>query len=58
MNTLPILLLLLIEQCILVLGQHLFLPRHLRIPPIDGFCALAVSSQGGAEGVDYPVNSA
>ena len=34
MYPLPVLPLLLIEDCILVLRQHLLLRRHLRLPPL------------------------
>lgn len=58
MNPLPIILLFLIKNSILVLGQHFLLTRHLLVPPIDGLGALSVPLEGGADGIDDAVNSA
>lgn len=58
MNALPVALLLLIEQSVLVLWQHLLLARHLRVPPLHGLGALSVARECGADGVDDPVHGA
>jgi hypothetical protein len=57
-NALAVALLLLIEESVLVLGKHLFLARHLGIPPLNSLCALSVASEGGTEGIDDAVHSA
>lgn len=49
-------LLLLIEDGVLVLGQHFLLTRHLRIPPLDSLCTVAVARKGSAEGIDDAVH--
>ena len=49
----PVCLLLPIEDGVFILWQHLLLPRHLAVPPVDGLCAhRPVPLQGGADGVD------
>lgn len=58
MNSLAILLLLLIEDSVLVFGQHFLLPRHLRVPPLDGFGVVSVSLESCADGVDDTVDGA
>lgn len=58
MNALPIRLLLLIKDGVLVLGQHLLLPGHLIVPPVNGPGALSVPLQGCAEGIDDAVDGA
>lgn len=51
--------LLLVEDGVLVLGQHLLLARHLRVPSLDGLDARdAVALQGRADGVDDLVDMA
>lgn len=56
MHTLPIPLLLPIKNRIFILRHHLLLARHLRFPPLDGFCGQAGFCQrvveDGDDGVD------
>lgn len=58
MNALPVALLLLVEDGVLVLGQHLLLTRHLRIPPLYSLCTVSVACEGGADGIDDSVHGA
>lgn len=58
MYALAVLLLLLVKDGVLVLGQHLLLARHLRVPPLDGLGRLAVALQRRADGVDDAVDGA
>lgn len=58
MNALPVALLLLVEDGVLVLRQHLLLARHLSVPPLHGLCALSVASKSSAESIDDAVHGA
>lgn len=58
MNALPVRLLLLVEESVLVLGQHLLLAGHLGKPPVDSLCGVTVALQGSAEGIDDTVHGA
>ena len=58
MNALPVLLLLLIEDRVLVLGQHLLLARHLGIPPLNRLGGLSVALECGADGIDDAIDVA
>lgn len=49
MNTLPIPLLLAVEHCVLVFGQHFSLGRHLLLPRLDALQRLALLGQGGIQ---------
>lgn len=55
-EALPVGLLLLVEESVLVLGQHLLLTGHLGIPPLDGLCGVTVALQSSANGIDDTVN--
>lgn len=57
MNALAVLLLLLVEQCVLVLGQHLLLARHFPVPALDGLGGVSIALQRGGDSVDNPVNA-
>lgn len=57
-NALPVMLFLLIEDGVLVLGQHFLLTRHLRIPPLDSLCTVTVARKGSIEGFDDAVDGA
>lgn len=57
-KSLPVRLLLLIEDGVLVLRHHLLLPGHLSVPPLNGLRALSVPLQGGAEGINNAVDGA
>lgn len=57
-NALPVALLLLVENGVLVLRQHLLLTRHLSIPPFHSLCTLSVARKGGTEGIDDTVHGA
>lgn len=58
MNTLPIGLLLLVEDGVLVLGEHLLLTGHLRVPPLNGLGALPLSGKSSTEGINNLVHGA
>jgi hypothetical protein len=57
-NTLPIRLLLLVEDRILVSWQHLLLTGHLPVPSLDCLCGLPLSCEGCADGIDDLVDGA
>ena len=58
MNTLPVGLLLLVEDGVLVLGEHLLLTGHLGVPPLNGLCALALSGKSCTEGINDLIHGA
>lgn len=58
MNALPVGLLLLVEDGVLVLGEHLLLTRHLRIPPLNSLGALSLPGKSSTEGIDDSVHGA
>lgn len=58
MNTLPVGLLLLVEDSVLVLGEHLLFTGHLCVPPLNGFGALALTGKSSTEGINDLVHSA
>lgn len=59
MNSLPVLLLLLIKNRVLVLGQHLLLSGHLCVPPLNGLCCQpAISLQRRTHGIYHAVDGA
>lgn len=59
MYSLPVTLLLPVENRILVLGQHFLLQRHLPIPPLHGLCLQsAFLIQGLGNSVDNAVDGA
>lgn len=58
MNALAVGLLLLIEESVLVLGQHFLLTGHLGIPALNSLGALTVARKSSAQGVDDAVNGA
>ena len=58
MDALPVGLLLLVEDGVLVLGQHLLLTRHLGVPPLNSLGSLALTSKSSTEGIDDLVHGA
>lgn len=58
MNTLPVGLLLLVEDSVLVLGEHLLLAGHLGIPPLNSLGALTLPGKSSAEGINDLVHGA
>ena len=58
MNALAVVLLLLVEESVLVLGQHLLLARHLLVPPLDSLGVLTIAGECSADGIDDAVHSA
>lgn len=58
MNALPVLAFLPIEDGVFILGQHLFLPWHLRIPSFYALSCLSLLGEGRREGVDHLVDQA
>ena len=58
MDALPVALLLLIEESVLVLGQHFLLAWHLRVPPGHSLGCLAIALECSTEGVDDSVHGA
>ena len=55
-NALAVGLLLLVEESVLVLRQHLLLTGHLGIPPVHSLCGVAIALEGSAQGVDDTVH--
>lgn len=58
MNALPVRLLLLIEEGVFVLGQHLLLTRHFGVPSLDSLHSLVLASKSCADGVNDLVDVA
>lgn len=50
MNPLTIPLFLPIKKGVFILGSHLVLARHLRLPSLKGFCAGVLFREGGVDG--------
>jgi hypothetical protein len=47
-----------VKYCVFVLGQHLWLGRHLHLPPVDLLQAFALSCEGVIERLDNRVDVA
>lgn len=58
MNALAVALLLLVEQSVLVLGEHLLLTGHLGVPAGHGLGCLTIALESSAQGVDDAVHGA
>lgn len=58
MNALPVGLLLLVEDGVLVLGEHLLLTRHLGVPPLNGLGALSLTGKSSTDGINDSVHGA
>lgn len=58
MNALAVALLLLVEEGVLVLGQHFLLAGHLGVPPGHSLRCLAIALEGSAQSVDDAVHRA
>ena len=57
-NALPVCLFLLVEECVLVLRQHLLLARHLSVPSLNGLSCLIFTGESCADSVNDLVDVA
>lgn len=58
MNALAVGLLLLVEESVLVLGQHLLFTGHFLVPTLDSLGVLTIPGECSADGIDDTVHSA
>lgn len=58
MDALSVALLLLIEECVLVLRQHFLLAGHLGVPPGYSFGGLAIALEGSTQSINNAIHGA